>query len=110
MGQNNSISDQIEYGLSKIDPNLKVEIPVKDLMYLYKTMELLNDFFHQPMHYPTIEDVEKFLGNKEEGAYKAISRCYYDILWNFLPNDFQKKIEASECFENPKPPYYKQKQ
>ena len=106
MAQYTSIAEQIEFGLSEIDPKLKTEISVKDLMYVYKTMEQLNSFFHQPMHYPTIEDVEKFIGNKNEGAYQAISKCYYKILWEYLPKDIQEKIENSESFENPtNPPY-----
>ena len=56
-------------------------------------MEKLNAFFHQPMNYKSIEDLEKFLGNNKQGVYQDISKCYYEILWKYLPEKMKEEIE-----------------
>lgn len=60
-------NDIIEYGLDSIDPNEKIEVDLKDINYVYKTFEEVNRFFHQPMHYPELKNVEQYLGNKDRG-------------------------------------------
>ena len=99
------INEQIEFGLDNIDAERKIEIKLKDFMYLYKTFEEFNRFFHQEMHYPTIEDVNIYLGNKDFGAYSIISKAYYKILNQYLPKDIEELIDDN-MFENPKHPYY----
>ena len=70
----------------------KIEISKDDLMFMYHTFEKLNDFFHQPMNFETKEQLESFLGNKDAGAYHDISKCYYEILWDYLPENIKNEI------------------
>lgn len=109
MNKNKSkeINQQIEFGLDSIDSEKTVEIKLKDLMLIYKTFEELNRFFHQPMHYSTIEDLENFIGNKEFGAYSIISRIYYNVLCQYLPREIEQLFgEENDPFENPQSPFY----
>ncbi len=74
---------------------------------MVKAIEELNRFFHQPMHYTTLEDVTKYIGNANSGAYALIHKMYYHMLWNYLPKDIRAKMgwETDELV-NPIPPYY----
>lgn len=101
------VESQVEYGLEKIDPNRKIEVSLRDFLYMHNTIEEFVRFFHQPMHYKTLEDVEKFLGSKDKGAYHLLSEIlhkkfqYKDI----FPDDIIEMIDNSEL-ENPNYPYY----
>jgi len=101
------INEQIEFGLNSIDSDETIEIKLKDFIRIYKTFEEFNRFFHQPMHYPTIEDIEIYIGNKDSGAYSIISEIYYKILPKYLPEEIDEKLgEENDPFDNPKYPYY----
>jgi hypothetical protein len=105
------INQQIEFGLDSIDSNKTVEIKLKDLMLIYKTFEEFNRFFHQPMHYSAIEDLETFIGDKEFGAYSIISRIYYNVLCQYLPREIEQLLgEENDPFENPQSPFYQRVQ
>jgi len=101
------INEQIEFGLDSIDSEKIIEIKLKDFMLIYKTFEEFNRFFHQPMHYPTIEDIEIYLGNKDSGAFSVISKIYYKILPQYLPKEINDKFgEENDPFDISKYPYY----
>lgn len=72
-----------------------VEVPLEEVMRLYRTLENLQQFFHQPIHFPDIHAVREFLGDVNGGAYKDIHNLYYDVVWNWLPADVQREIEES---------------
>ncbi len=99
------INEQIEFGLDTIDPNRTVEIKLKDLMLIYKTFEELNRFFHQPMHYPTMEEINTFLGSKDVGAFSIISKIYYRVLNKYIPKNIMEKVEE-DFFSPENSPYY----
>lgn len=63
----------------------KIEIDLKDILRIYKLLEEINDFFHQPMNF---KDVDKFA----QENYKEISAIYYDVIWNWLPEDIKEDI------------------
>lgn len=101
------VESQVEYGLEKIDPNRKIEVSLKDFLYLHHTIAEFIRFFHQPMHYATLEDVERFLGNKDRGGFHLLSEILHEK-FNYrdvFPKDVQDMIDNSE-FENPDFPYY----
>ncbi len=101
------INKQIEFGLETIDPDRKVEIKLKDLIYIYKTFEEFNRFFHQPMHYSTMQDINIYLGDKDNGAYSIISKMYYDILSKYVPKEIIDKWGDENCpFSIDEYPYY----
>ena len=101
------VEAQVEYGLEKIDPNRKIEVSLKDFLFMHNTVAEFVRFFHQPMHYQTLEDVEKFLGNLDKGGFHLLSEIlnkkfnYRDV----FPKDIQEMIDNSE-FEHPDSPYY----
>ncbi len=43
-----SVERDVEFGLDTIDSRRTVEIPLRDALYLYKTVGAFVDFFHQP--------------------------------------------------------------
>ena len=101
------INEQIEFGLESIDTEEIVEIKLKDLMFVYNTFSEFNRFFHNPDHYPTIEDVNTYFGNRNAGAYSVISKIYYQLLSQYIPKDIYDKFgEIDDPFDNPKSPYY----
>jgi hypothetical protein len=101
------INEQIEFGLNSIDSEKMIEIKLKDFMLIYKTFEEFNRFFRQQMHYPTIEDIEIYLGNKDTGAFSIISEIYYKVLPQYLPKEIDDKFgEENDPFDISKYPYY----
>jgi len=59
------------------------------------------------MHYPIIEDIELFLGNRDAGAYSKISAVYYNVLPQYLPKAIEDNFgEQIDPFNNPTYPYY----
>lgn len=101
------VESQVEYGLEKIDPNRRIDVSLKDFLYMHNVIGELVRFFHQPMHYETLEDVKRFIGNLDEGALHLLSEVY-DKKFQYrdvLPKDIQEMIDNSE-FENPQYPYY----
>lgn len=90
--------ERVAFALDTIDPEPKVEVRLRDLMFLHQTLGELNDFFHQPDHYPTIEHVHRFLGNHERGAYHLLREAYYDRCGSMLPSDI---MERTEDFDAP---------
>jgi len=60
-----------------------------DLKDLYMLLEELNDFFHQPDNYSSIEQVSRFA----KKMYPEISKMYYETIWEMLPKELQEDIE-----------------
>jgi hypothetical protein len=108
MQEYTSVEDQVLYGLDSIDKDRTVEISLRDLVFVTKAIAELNQFFHQPMHYPSLTNVVHYLGNVDSGAYSLIHKMNYHMLWNYLPEDIKNKLgwETNELV-NPNPPYYK---
>ena len=72
-----SVEEQVEYGLTGMDANRTVEVPLLDLLYVHQTLGEFIRFFHNPSHYPDLAAIERFLGNRNDGAFKLICDCYY---------------------------------
>lgn len=105
--KHNSIEEQVHYGLEKVDPSEKVEIGLQDLLFIYKTLGELTQFFHQPAHYQTAEDLAQFLGSGKKGAFSLIRKAYYDILPQYLPTRIKDAFGSEEdVYSHPQPPYY----
>ena len=101
------INERIEYGLESIDPDEIIELKLKDFMLIYKTFEEFNSFFHQPKHFENSKEVQEYMGDINSGGYSIINKLYYDVLWDYLPEDIQLKIEnGGEPFDSPTKPYY----
>lgn len=79
--------------VNKIDENLSIEMKATDLAFIYRAVESFIDFFHQPNHYTTIEQVKDFIGNKDIGGYSDLNYIYYHILDNAIPEEIKNIIE-----------------
>lgn len=109
MEEYTSVEEQVYYGLDTIDPARIVEISLRDLVFCYKTMQELIRFFHQPMHYPTLEAVQTFLGTTDAGAFALLCKAEREVLDKYLPPDINDQLgwETTELV-NPRYPYYYQ--
>ena len=74
--QYTSVEEQVEHGLDSVDTSHVVEVPLQDLLYVYKTLGEFVSYFHQPLHYPSLEAVQRFIGNKDEGALHLLWESY----------------------------------
>lgn len=102
-----TIEEQIEYGLETIESERKIELSLQDLIYVFQTIGEYIRFFHQPLHYKKLKDVNEFLGTVDKGALSALNKCYYDILRKYITEDIEEEaFENGERFEYPNPPYY----
>lgn len=106
--KDNPIETQVLYGLDTIDESLTVEVNLKKLLLVYKTLAELNSFFHQPMHYKEISDVQEYMGDRYSGMYSLIHRIYYKEFEQMLPPDILDLVE-DEDFQCPTMQYYKSK-
>jgi len=67
-----------------------IKVNLDEAREVFLLLEEFQQFFHQPMHYENIAQVNEFL---EKGAFDRLCRAYYDVTWNWLPEDVQKEIE-----------------
>ncbi len=101
------VEEQVEFGLDSIDADRKIEISLRDLMFVFQSLQEFVSFFHQPMHYPTLEHVEKFLGDRNSGGFCLLHQCVYGKLRDVWPADIQHALEEGD-FDHPKKPYFYQ--
>ena len=89
----NSQAEIVEYGLDKIDADETIEVNLKDLLYVYRTLQEYMRFFHQPSHYPELSDIYEFLGTADntagfhilnEAVYKKCEICFLSELTKCL--------------------------
>lgn len=100
-----SVEERVGYGLDTIDPDRKIEVSLKDLMFAYQTFGLLINFFHNEDHFPSLESVKKFLGDQDRGAYHLMSEVYYGRFYDLFPPDIREGFDEGR-YDNPNPPYY----
>jgi hypothetical protein len=101
------VESQVKYGLDKIDSNRKIEVSLKDFLFMHNVIGEFIRFFHQPTHYETLEDVHKFLGNNDNGALHLLCEVFYKKFQyrDVFPEDIKQMVDDSE-FQNPNYPYY----
>ncbi len=102
-----TVEDQVEFGLENIDASRTIEVNLRDFLYLHNSLAEFVRFFHQPMHFSSMEDINVFLGNRDNGALHLLWECVYKKFEysNVFPKDVVEMIDNS-VFENPNPPYY----
>jgi hypothetical protein len=106
MTEYTSVAEQVQFGLDQIDPSRTVEVSLRDLVFVYKTIGELKRFFHQPMHYERIEQVLRFLGTRDHGAFGLIADCYYEKLRDVFPQDIIEGLEEGALYPEKYPEYY----
>ena len=96
----------ITHGFDSIDPNEKVEVNLKDLMYVYSTLQEYRRFFHQPSHYQTLDDIEDFLGSvNDQAGYKILHAAVYEKMRGMFPEHIGEKFDDG-IFDSDELPFY----
>ena len=98
----NDLVSLVEFGLDSISDTEKVEVPLKDLLYVFQTLQEHQRFFHQRLHYPKIEDVHKFL---ESGGYEMLRQSIHSKLRDVFPDHIEEMFDNGQ-FDSDKSPYY----
>jgi hypothetical protein len=60
MPKHSTAKERVEYGLDTIPADRMVSVPLRDLMYVQQTLVEFVQFFHQPMHYPDLQQSKNF--------------------------------------------------
>lgn len=96
------------YGFDAINPEETVEVNLKDLMYVYATLQEYQRFFHQPQHYPSLEHIERFLGSvNDKAGYALLHTALHQKMRGMLPRHIEDKYAEGD-FDCPKLPFYYQ--
>jgi hypothetical protein len=106
--KDNPIENQVLYVLDLISEESTIEVNLKKLLLVYKTVEELVSFFHQPDHYQSINEVREYMGDKKAGMYSLLSRIYHEEFDTMLSQAI-KDIVESDDFQSPIEQYYKAK-
>lgn len=107
MSKYSTPKQRVEFGLETIPPDRMVTVSLRDLMFVHQTMAEFVQFFHQPMHYPDLAAVGRFLGSRDSGdAYDVLSESVYERMREMLPPDIDEAFGEGERFEHPLRPIY----
>ncbi len=102
----NDLTEIATYGFDEIDSNRKVEVNLKGLMFVYSTLQEYQRFFHQPLHYQSLDDIENFLGSvNDKAGYKLLHESIHLKMRNMIPKDISDKYGEGD-FDSPKLPFY----
>ncbi|QTA87034.1 hypothetical protein [Desulfonema magnum] len=71
---------------------MRIKIETEEIVRVYRLLEALNDFFHQPLNFEDKDTVMRFA----QKNYPEIRELYYDTIWEWLPEDIREKIRDSE--------------
>lgn len=99
------IENQVQFGLDSIDESLTVEVNLRQMLLVYKTIQELRRFFHNQDHYQTIEDVHTYMGTQRSGMYSVLNRIYCKEFETMLPKEVISLAESDQL-PNPDYPYY----
>lgn len=81
--------EQIEEKLASVSEDETIEISLKQLLFVYKAIEEWREYFHSDTHYPTLEEVKKYIGNKDQGMYSVLDHIYLKIFDNVFSKDME---------------------
>ncbi len=68
----------------------KIQVNLEEVKRLFFFLEGVNDFFHQPEKYATVEKVLDFW---QSGMFEELTTLYYQVVWDWLPPSVQQEIE-----------------
>ena len=107
MTKHSTPKERVEFGLDSIPADRMVAVSLRDLMYVHQTLAEFVQFFHQPMHHPDIQAVERFLGTRGSGdAMDILFESVYQRMHKMLPPDIHEAFGDGERFGHPLPPDY----
>jgi hypothetical protein len=106
MEYTHNLEEIATFGFESIDPNETVEVNLKDLMYVFSALQEFQRFFHQPLHFQSLEDVEDFLGSVNDHAgFKLLHTSIHEKMSNMLPEHINQKYGEGD-FDSLKVPFY----
>jgi hypothetical protein len=89
--QSKEISTLIQDGLSEVNESQNITLPAKNVLHLFQTLKELKRYFEGKDNYPTIFDLETFLGDDETGAIHEINKGL-ENLSPFIPKILEKEV------------------
>ena len=98
--QKPDIEERVAYGLDDIEPNRKIEFSLRDLLFTYQTIGELIAFFHDDTKYPSLDDVKKFIGERDKNALRLLWAIYYRKLYDVWPEDIKEGFDLGK-FDRP---------
>lgn len=90
------LEKHVRIGLDAIEASRKIEMPLRDALYLHKVLGEFVAFFHQPDNWRTIEDVQQFIGDKDQGALHVLWEAYYRRTEGLWPADIKEAFNDGE--------------
>ena len=102
-----TIKEIVEFGLDKIPSEQTITVNLRDFMYIRRTLKEYVRFFHQPLHYPKIENINDFLGSiSSGGGFEILSTATYKKLYTMKLPENIKEMDDDSVFEHPLFPKY----
>lgn len=101
-----TIKEIVEYGLNTIDANKTIEVNLKDIVFVHRVLEEYMRFFHNPDHYPDMNNLKTFLGQQNSGgAFDVLNTAVYRKTSKMIPKDIENDM-SDGIFDNPLMPEY----
>ena len=76
-------------------------MPLRDALFVYQTLGEFIRFFHQPMHWKRLKDVEAFIGTRSSGGgLDVLMESYYERLRDVWPDDIADDFDEGR-FDGP---------
>jgi hypothetical protein len=88
-----ALEERVEYGLDEVDPDISVKVPLRDMLYVYKTLGQFVRFFQNPSHFPSLKSISDFLGDGDDGALRILFEAYFEKLGDIWPDDVQSALQ-----------------
>ena len=95
------VEKNVEFGLDNIDPERTIEVPLRDALYAFKVLGEFIAFFHQPDNWRSIDEVRRFIGDREEGALHVLWEAHYARLRDVWPAVIQRSFDNGALVRNP---------
>lgn len=65
-----------------------IEVKLDEVKRVYNMIEQVHDLLHQPEKYRNTDVIDSFV----QENYGELRDLYYDIIWDWLPQDVQDNI------------------
>jgi len=95
----------VEKDLDRISSDEICEVNVKDLTYVYRTLQEYMRFFHNPTHYANMGDLDAFMGTLGgSGAFTLLKDCVYNKIPKMIPDHIDQYM-ADGFYESNEVPF-----
>lgn len=84
---------KIEEQLSSISTDESIEVNLKDLLFIYMSIEEFRKYLHNEDHYPSLDTIKAYIGNRTTGMYSVLDHIYINIFGVMLPKEIEKRLD-----------------